>query len=125
MNLKVKGLNEVRARLRAIAKKSPSVVGRALFDEAEIEATEAKKRTPVDTGALRASIHVTPPTTTGRLVRVEIVAGGPAVPYALIVHEDEEAFHKVGGPFYISSVLKESERHMLQRIARRLDLSQV
>jgi hypothetical protein len=51
------------------------------------------------------------------------VAGGPAAPYAIFVHEDPDAIHKVGQWKYIESVVKESVPYMAVRIARRIDLN--
>lgn len=51
---------------------------------------------PVDTGALRASGQVRPPKVEGTTVEVVIGYGGPAVDYAIYVHEDLEANHAPG-----------------------------
>lgn len=112
------------ATLQKIATEMPNKVRAALRAEAEIEATEAKRRTPVDTGNLRASIHVDDAkgTKDPGVVSVAIVAGGPAAPYALTVHEDLEAFHRVGQAKYLESVLRESAPHMAKRVAKRLEL---
>jgi hypothetical protein len=80
--------------------------------------TTAKRRTPVDTGALRASGHVQPTRVEagGRLVSVGGF-GGPAAPYAVVVHEDLTARHPVGqAKFYETSVL-EAQRDMAERLA--------
>lgn len=92
----------------------------ALRQEAEIEMTEAKRRTPVDTGNLRGSEHVEGPTMSGRVLRAALVAGGPAAPYAVYVHENLDALHPVGQAKYIESVLLESMPYMADRIARRV-----
>jgi hypothetical protein len=42
---------------------------------------------PVDLGNLSSTGHVEPPERSGRKVRVRLVYGGPAAPYALAVHE--------------------------------------
>jgi hypothetical protein len=107
----------------AFKSKFPRVVARALFIEAEIEAKEAKKRTPVDLGNLRGSIHVTEPVIVRQTMSVSIVAGGPSAPYAIYVHEDLEAFHQVGQAQFIESVIMESRPFMAARVARRIDLS--
>jgi hypothetical protein len=52
-----------------------------------------------------------------------IVAGGPAAPYAIYVHEDLEAIHPVGQAKFIESVLLESRPFMAARIAKRIDLN--
>ena len=89
-----------------------------------VELTECKKRTPVDTGALRASEHVEGPTREGRKVSVAIVAGGPAAPYALTVHEDLEANHPRGGQAkYIESTLNESAPYIGERVAKRIEIN--
>lgn len=59
----------------------------ALTLEANLLATDAKRVTPVDLGALRNSIVVSSPEIKGAVVSVEVGAGGPAAPYALAVHE--------------------------------------
>ncbi len=78
---------------------------RVLFQKAEVIAGRAKEAVPVDTGALRSTIHVE--MDQGATVSAAVVAGGPAAPYAVVVHEDLTARHTVGGPKYI-------ERPMLE-----------
>lgn len=106
--------------LAKIREQFPDRFASALNKEAEIEATECKKRCPVDTGALRASIHAEPPKREGRKITSRIVAGGAAAEYALIVHEDLDAYHKNGEAKFIESTLQESASSMAERIAARL-----
>jgi hypothetical protein len=113
-------MREKFARLR---KRFPDEVGLALYQETQIELTEVKKRTPVDTGNLRASEHVEGPIRDGRTIYTLIVAGGPSAPYAIFVHEDPDAFHKVGQWKFIESVIMESAPHMAARVAKRIDLN--
>ncbi len=120
----VTGADTVIANLRAVAASMPAQLGRALREEAEIEMTEAKRRTPVDTGALRASGHVDEHQINGSDVSVTLGFGGAAAPYALEVHENLEAFHKVGQAKYLESTLAESERFMAERIAKRLQIGE-
>ena len=47
---------------------------------------------PVDTGALRSSLRTAKPKVTGSVISVTLSAGGPAVPYALRVHETNLAY---------------------------------
>jgi len=94
-----------------------------LYQEAQIEVKEIKQRTPVDTGALRASITLEGPVRNGRRIYVTVVAGGPSVPYAFVVHEDLEAFHKYGEAKYIERPLRESAPYLADRIAARIDLN--
>jgi Bacteriophage HK97-gp10, putative tail-component len=111
--------------LRDLQKQLPDRFAAALRQESEIEATECKKRTPVDTGALRASLHVEGPTRDGRRVFCEIVAGGPAAPYALTVHEDLEAHHPQGEAKFIERPLRESAPSMGERIAARIEKNRI
>lgn len=121
----LKGVDKVKGKLTAFARQFPDHAAQALRIETEIEATECKRRTPVDTGALRASIHVEGPDREYRTLRTSIVAGGVAAPYAIIVHEDLEAFHKVGQAKYIESVILESRPYMADRIAKRIDFAKL
>jgi hypothetical protein len=116
----VGGVQAVRAKLDRIAQRIPDRVGNALYAEAEIEMGEAKRRTPVDTGALRASGHVGFPVFEGRDIAVTLNFGGPAAPYALVVHEDLGAWHAVGQAKYLESTLLESAPFLPTRIATRL-----
>jgi len=119
-----KGADKTLAQLKKLQAFTPNAFATALFQEAQIEATECKKVTPVDTGALRASIFVENPKREGRKVSVAIVAGGPSAPYALIVHEDLEAHHPHGEAKFIERPLRASAPHMGTRIAKRIDLNQ-
>jgi hypothetical protein len=115
-----RGTAQVAANLRTLVRAVPAAVGRALREEAEIEMTEAKERTPVDTGALRASGHVEGPDHQGRAISVDLNYGGPSAPYAVYVHEDLEAHHPVGQAKFLESTLLESAPHLPRRIAARV-----
>lgn len=123
----LRGKEAMVAKLRRFAAKFPNEVGRALYIETEIELKEVKRRTPVDTGELRASEHVVGPiikrSSKGPVIYCMIVAGGPATPYAVYVHEDLDAFHKVGQAKFIESVLLESRPYMAMRVAKRIELN--
>lgn len=119
----LKNAEEMRRRLLRFAEKFPNEVERALYQETEVEAKEVKRRTPVDTGELRASVHVEGPTRQWRTIYTKIVAGGPAAPYAIYVHEDLDAIHKVGQAKYIESVILESRPFMAARVGQRIDLN--
>src|SRR6266699_5705199 len=116
----MEGGDKMRERLRKLVAKFPDEVGRALYQETNVELTEVKRRTPVDTGELRASEHVAGPFREGRKIYTKIVAGGPSAPYAFYVHEDPDAFHPVGQWKYIESVLLESRAYMGARVAQRI-----
>lgn len=117
----LRGSTELEARLLRLAQRVPTAFAAALFEEAEIEMTEAKERTPVDLGALKNSGTVHPPEI-GRTISVRLTFGNVAVDYAVYVHEDLEAFHRVGQAKYLESVLMESRPFLGARVARRVDL---
>jgi hypothetical protein len=111
----------IRRKIARLQRELPDEIGRAIRVEAEIEATECKRRTPVDTGNLRASIHVEGPIIEQNgSVSCAIAAGGPAAPYAVHVHENLEAYHPVGQAKFIEEPLRESAPFLAARIANRL-----
>lgn len=118
----MRGKGSIQNRMRTLQRRYPDVIARGLYIETEVELKEVKRRTPVDKGPLRASEHVVGPTRSGKKIFTLIVAGGPAAPYALFVHEDPDAFHKVGQWKYIESVILESRPHMAERVAKRIGL---
>lgn len=121
---KLYGVTEMRNQLRKLATNFPDRVGAALYQEAQIEMTEAKRRTPVEFGTLRASGFVDFPVRRARNISVTLSFGGAASAYAIYVHENLEALHPRGGQAkFLESVLNESRSHMAARIARRVNLN--
>lgn len=116
----VTGLDVAEATLRRVgsAVRQETIAG--LYQVAEEEMAEAKRRVPVDTGALAGSGYVSPPQVSGSDVSVALGFGGPAAPYALHVHENLEALHPTGQAKYLESTLVESAPYMAERIARRV-----
>ena len=117
------GKPEMQGKLRNVAKNYPDRVGKALYAEMGIEEVEVKKRTPFESGDLRDTIHRIGPRKEGETISVLIVAGGPDAPYAIVVHEDLEAIHRVGQAKYLESVILESRAYIGSRVARRLDIA--
>lgn len=122
--------------LKKIRGEHPTRVGEAIYAELQIELTEAKKRTPVWNpavpvpagqvpGALRASGYVGEPQYKGNRIWCEIGFGGPAVMYAIYVHENPDAFHAIGEWKFLESVLNESRSHMNARLAARLHFDRI
>lgn len=125
MIAKMSGASEMIRTLKRIADRFPDRVGRAIYQEAQIEMTESKRRVPVDTGVLRASGMVSLPEREGRNISVTLSYGGAAEDYAIPVHENLEAHHTNGQAKYLESVLNESRQHMAERIGRRVDLNKM
>jgi hypothetical protein len=116
------GLSNVVRNLQALAGKVQDRGAMALREEAEVEMTEAKRRTPVKTGALRASGHVSAVKRDGRSLSVDMSFGNQSVAYATYVHEDLEAFHRVGQAKFLESTLNESAPFIPARVAKRMNL---
>ena len=125
MSSELKGLDQVVARLRSLASRMQPAIGRALYAEGQIERQESMRRTPVDTGALRASHVLEGPMYSGRDIWVRIGVGGPAAPYAVVVHENMDAFHKVGQAKFLESTILESAPYIARRVAVRLKISEL
>lgn len=107
--------------LRTISKKVgkvPKKAGRALRSVGELWMTESKRRVPVMTGALRASGHVTGPMPKGKSIEVILAYGGVAAPYAVIVHENPKAKHKVGQWKYLESVVVENGPTLAKQVKK-------
>ena len=120
LDVTIHGFERLNRSLASIAEGFVDKAARALEAEAEIEMTEAKRRTPVDTGALRASGHVKPARRHGREISVTLAFGGPAAPYAVYVHEDLDAYHPTGEAKFLERTINESAPHMAARVARRM-----
>ena len=83
----VLGGDALRRALAASVPRLQMALDRAIYAEANNILSDAKKRTPVDTGTLRASGYVTLPQPSGAGSRVEAGFGGAAKKYAAVVHE--------------------------------------
>lgn len=131
---KMLGVGNMVNTLKKIAARFPDRVAAAIYQEAQIEMTEAKRRTPVDVnyaggripphpGQLRASGMVAEPERNGRNISVTLSFGGAASDYAIYVHEIIENIHPVGQAKFLESTLNESRNSMAARIAARIDLN--
>ena len=128
MDFRIKGIKDMRREILRVATEHPVRVKAALYHEAQIEVTEMKRRTPVDTtanaphpGNLRNSIHAEEPQHDGRRFFVQTATGMQA-PYAIYVHENPYAFHPIGQWKFMESVINESRQYIAERIAARMRL---
>ena len=88
----------------------------ALLAEGENVMGESKKRTPVDTGNLRASGHVKTPVTKGGRTSVVLAYG---TEYAIHVHE-RPARHPSGRAKYLQSAVEDNAKGMPGRLRKRV-----
>lgn len=116
----IKGSDLLRATLLALGDRSRKAAAAALHQEHEEIMTEAKRETPVDTGALRSSGHVNPPEIKGDVVVSEGGFGGPAAPYAVIVHERLDVNHPNGKAKFYEDPLNRARNGMEGRLAERM-----
>jgi hypothetical protein len=107
ISIQITGLDETIRNFRTMASGVVPVLAAALNQEHEVIMTKAKERTPVLTGALRASGHVVPPVILTRTIKSIGAFGGTAAPYAVAVHEDLNAFHHVGRAKFYESAVRE------------------
>ena len=109
----VRGFPETLAAIRRLGERGPAAGLAALYREGERIVTEAKKRTPVATGALRASGQ----TVIDGPSRVVLAFGGAAVIYAVFVHENLSARHPNGEAKFLERPLLEAAKGMDARLA--------
>ncbi len=98
----------------------PQSLPSILFQEGESIMSASKAEVPVDLGNLRATGHVQAPVVTSQSVEVLLGYGGPAVDYAIVVHENLEAHHTVGKAKYLEDPALRAAKGMGQRIATRI-----
>ncbi len=114
-SIKIRGVQKVQRKLLELAALNHRAALSALSSEAEIELTEMKNRTPVDTGTLRASGRIEPVGALG----IKWIFGGAAIDYAVSVHENLDVFHNPGQSKYVESVVMEFIPNATERIGRR------
>ena len=112
--IKLRGVEEMRSKIRSIAISFPEKVRRALYQELEINVMTVSKRdyVPVDEGELRASGFVEMDKDKKRIA-ARFGFGGPAgsgnvgetnrenVGYAIVQHENPSYRHPVGSYKYL------------------------
>ena len=127
--VQVEGTAAVKRALELLATDALPALAAAVYQEGEGVMTDAKLLTPVDTGNLRASGHVSLPTVHVSEATVTLGFGGPAgsgnhggqsnaesVGYAVYVHENMEAHHPVGQAKFLEGALKARTSGMAGRI---------
>jgi len=85
--VKVKNLEPLLRAFEQAGADAPRFAAKALLEEAQEAFALSQEVVPVMTGVLRASGQVHGPRVSGSRAYCEITYGGPAVPYAMAVHE--------------------------------------
>ena len=127
MQISVTGLQEVQTRLTQFAQRHPVLVAKALTDEARFIMRESFYEVPYDTGSLRNSGFVDPPTISSRNISIKLGYGGPAVKvnpksgqlttvYAVEVHENMNTAHKIGKAKFLYDPIMRNAEKLSQRL---------
>jgi hypothetical protein len=120
MRIVMTGHTRAMQQLARAGAVTPHGLSVGLREIAETVMTASKRDyVPVDTGALRASGFVDAPLVTATGARVDLGFGGPAAPYAAIVHEDLLARHPVGQAKYLEIPLRAYVQGMAAVLAMR------
>lgn len=98
-NIDFHGLQDVKRELARVSKRAVKAGTVGLYAVAVEIIKDAKTRAPVDTGALKESGYATMPNPNNRTI--ELGFGGLAQNYAIIQHENDEYYHKIGEAFYL------------------------
>lgn len=114
-----RGTPELTAKLRQLEVQFPKAFARALHEEAVAvgQLANSADYIPVDTGRMRASFYVTPPTLSP-LGQVD-VSLGYATDYAVYVHERPELRHVTGRAFWLRDAMQERQAGLAGRLATR------
>lgn len=111
--LETKGFKKVAREMDKLNRAGKSALTAAIFMESNRIAKDSKKRTPVDTGALRDSIYVKPP----RVGQITAEIGYSAT-YAIFVHERTELRHRTGQAKFLQTAINASRRGFTRRVGR-------
>lgn len=114
--MSLQGKDSVVRALLAAMERQRGAAAAALYQEGLAVDAESVKRTPVDTGRLRATHYVSPPVESGNALVVEI---GNGTDYAVYVHEMTELRHVTGEAKFLQNALNARSAGMLERLAKR------
>lgn len=106
-------------------------LGGALYQEGVGIVASSQGLCPVDTSALRSSAYTAEPVYQDKTVTVDMGYGGPAAKinpktgestdaYALYVHENLDAFHKVGTAKFLEMPFDQASEGMAARVAAKM-----
>jgi len=82
----------------------------------EIATASKSKYVPIDTGNLMNTIHVQNAERIGNEIVVKIVAGGPAAPYAVHVHEINKNYRNGRQWKYLETPAKEAYKDIIEEL---------
>lgn len=129
------GLKDLGRRIEKLPAAATNEAATALYRVAreKVEAV-AIERCPMQDGILRGTIETLPPKIEGKKVTVLVVAGGPAAPYAIAVHEHLSEHSpsswqppayvdfQVGGPKFLESALNDAMPSVPGEVGKHMSL---
>jgi hypothetical protein len=118
VHVSLSGVDKLIEVLDSGGEAAKTQVGPALWDVANEVMAEAKRRTPVETGSLRSSGHVSSPMQLVDGWSVKLAFGGAAAPYAIYVHEDLDVHHDAPtGAKFLEGPVKEADGNIADTLA--------
>jgi hypothetical protein len=118
IEIEVASNEDLMRRIDAATRDYPEQAKQSVWEALQDIMNAAKAITPVDTGLLRASGRVDDPIVSPGLIEVEF---GFHTDYAIYVHENTFAKHKVGQAKFLERPLYDKVGFIPERIAERLD----
>lgn len=121
--VRVKNLEPLMRAFELAGKQAAPLAAKALYEEAQEAFLLSQAVTPVRTGVLRASGQVHGPRVSGSRAYCEITYGGPAIPYAMYVHEIPPARAKHDYPTrwkYLENPVRLYAKGMAERMTTRV-----
>lgn len=110
----VKGLEEVLKKMGVAAEDIARAVAAATYQEGFALMAKSKPQVPVDTGRLRQTGYVAPPTGSPAVTEV-----GYGTEYASAVHDKLEVHHPVGNAEYLKRPFDAIQTGYAARLAKR------
>ena len=120
-SIKITGGAKLRRKLAQATPLAITALAAAEVEEMERVMAQAKARTPVDTGTLRASGTVFPPEIRPQSVKTVAGFGGAAKDYAIVQHERLDFSHTVGEAKFLERPFLERAPAMPKALALATD----
>jgi hypothetical protein len=115
------GVGKAVEAMKRIYAKDAATADSALKQAANMILSKSHTYVPVEFGALRKSGRVTKESTSKTQFRYRVDYGGPTAPYALIVHENPDAYHAPPTCYkYLERASRELKGTIAALIKRRL-----
>ena len=118
IKLDVRGIPPISRKLRFLGPiKVVRAVEQSLFQSGQEIITRSKSEfVPILSGALRSTLDALKPETSGGVTTVNLVAGGPAAPYAVFVHEINKGYRNGKQWKYLETPAKEATPKIISNL---------